>query len=283
MKLSVVYNPNTKDNDWALWRLSEAARELGVQWQAMPVLLSETNWQWVDELGDVVYYWGVGQAQGVDRMMIKKRIAARRVLINKVMMEQPFLVCKSYQQMVMQNEAKVLGILTRRFMYQEQLMRAVETGELKLPFIQKPDVGSLGKNVSLVQNLAEVSVNNINKYIYQPYLPNDGDYRVLVVGGQIVGMVKRIAALGKIVNNLSQGGDGVQVKEVDLLKQAKEITDAILRILPFDVVGVDLIRPKGSRQLVFLEVNSVPRWEHFEKITGLDVASAIVRQVKILG
>jgi glutathione synthase/RimK-type ligase-like ATP-grasp enzyme len=32
--------------------------------------------------------------------------------------------------------------------------------------------------------------------------------------------------------------------------------------------------------LIFLEINSVPRWEHFERITGIDVARAIVKMAQ---
>jgi glutathione synthase/RimK-type ligase-like ATP-grasp enzyme len=247
------------------------------------VTAGDIDLEWINSLGEVVHYWGAGGAQAVDRVLIKKRIAGRGRLINDVMLRQPFLTRKSYQQMVIQTQTNVTGIPTWRFMDIEQLRRAVDRGVLKFPFIQKPDVGTRGEGVVVVRDWDDVDSGRVEKCVFQTFIPNDGDYRVLVVGGKVYGIVKRKAVAGCEVNNLSQGASGETVTDAELLDQVNVLATDILRELPYDVVGIDLIKPLDGGPLIFLEINSVPRWRHFEKASGGDVAKAIIEMVLRLG
>ena len=83
--------------------------------------------------------------------------------------------------------------------------------------------------------------------------------------------MERTAPEGDIRANTSTGGVGNKVElsrhEIDLaLKTAKAFE--------LEIAGVDLIR--SNRGSLVLEVNANPGFKELEKVTGVDVAEAII-------
>jgi ribosomal protein S6--L-glutamate ligase len=82
------------------------------------------------------------------------------------------------------------------------------------PYILKPREMGMGFSVLKVdtrEQLAaglDLTAQSGTAYIVQPYLPNDGDVRVFVVGGQVVTSDHRRPAPGSYQAGASQGGAG---------------------------------------------------------------------------
>lgn len=279
MKFTIIHGSAAELDRWEEGRMAQAAEAAGWNFETARVTNLDEMEAILPRLGDVVYYRGT-DLHGVEKASAKEIMGAGRILVNRILAEQPFLVYKSHQQLLVRRRTKVAAIPTWRFKNKEEVQAAVAGGCLTLPFIQKPEIGSRGVGVKLVRGVAEVDEARIRRSAFQPYVPNDGDLRVMAVGGEVVGVVKRTAAPGKVVNNLSQGATGMTVENPALLAKVKEAAGEILRALPYDVAGIDLIEEQGSGRLIFLEINSVPRWEHFERITGIDVARAIVKMAQ---
>ncbi|MBD2705380.1 30S ribosomal protein S6--L-glutamate ligase [Spirosoma sp. BT702] len=101
------------------------------------------------------------------------------------------------------------------------------------------------------------------------------DLRAFVIGGKVVGAIKRQGLEGEFRSNIHRGGNAVEIK----LSQAEEETAiAAARALGLKVAGVDMI-PSDRGPLV-LEVNSSPGLEGFETATGLDVAEKIIGYIE---
>ncbi|NLD25371.1 hypothetical protein GX656_01885, partial [Candidatus Dojkabacteria bacterium] len=80
----------------------------------------------------------------------------------------------------------------------------------KFPCIYKTVLGSLGSNVYLVnrrEDIEEVIRKNgkLNKYIFQEYIPNDFDYRVVVANDIATSVCKRTRVDDKYRNNVALG------------------------------------------------------------------------------
>ena len=92
----------------------------------------------------------------------------------------------------------------------------------------------------------------------QEFIPNDGDYRILVAGDNILG-IERKAVEGSHLNNTSQGGSARLVSQ-DVLPEGM-IADArrIARHLDMTIAGVDALIDKHTGEYYFLEVNSQPQ------------------------
>ncbi len=101
------------------------------------------------------------------------------------------------------------------------------------------------------------------------------DIRVLVVGGQIVGAMKRQGAEGDFRSNLHQGGSATAHK---LTRKEKSTALAAAKSMGLGVCGVDMI--PSSRGPLVMEVNSSPGLEGIEKSTGIDVAGKIMEYIE---
>src|SRR5215469_6951857 len=97
------------------------------------------------------------------------------------------------------------------------------------------------------------------------------DLRALVVGGRVVGAMRRRAKRGEFRSNLHRGGRG---RPVELEPAYVEAAVQATSVVGLEVAGVDLLETSEGPTL--LEVNSSPGFEGLERATGLDAAGAII-------
>jgi len=97
------------------------------------------------------------------------------------------------------------------------------------------------------------------------------DIRALVVGGRVVGAMRRRAKRGEFRSNLHRGGRG---RPVELAPSYVEAAVQATAVVGLEVAGVDLLETSDGPTL--LEVNSSPGFEGLERATGLDAAGAII-------
>ena len=101
------------------------------------------------------------------------------------------------------------------------------------------------------------------------------DIRALVVGGEVVGAMKRQGAEGDFRSNLHQGGSATAHK---LSRKEKATALAAAKAMGLGVCGVDMIPSK--RGPLVMEVNSSPGLEGIEKSTGIDIAGKIMEFIE---
>lgn len=147
------------------------------------------------------------------------------------------------------------------------------------PVVIKPGKGKRGENVELVRNYNEGMVhvknhfNNHNTIIYsliiQQYIEIEDEFRGIVLGGKCLGLVKKIAAEGKIARNASQGGTFFKTED-----------ETIVRFIEVNaskkgLIGIDVARDITGK-LHYIESNRSPQWKSFEAATGVNVARILV-------
>lgn len=101
------------------------------------------------------------------------------------------------------------------------------------------------------------------------------DIRALVVGGEVVGAMKRQGAEGDFRSNLHQGGSATAHK---LTRKEKSTALAAAKAMGLGVCGVDMI--PSSRGPLVMEVNSSPGLEGIEKSTQIDIAGKIMDYIE---
>jgi ribosomal protein S6--L-glutamate ligase len=117
----------------------------------------------------------------------------------------------------------------------------------------------LGEDVLLQQFLAEAAGR---------------DYRAFVIGNRVVAAMMRTAPEGEFRSNIHRGGMGTLVKLPRSFERAAiRAADA----LKLQICGVDLMDSHSGPMII--EVNSSPGFEGIEKATGLNIASAIIKQM----
>lgn len=97
------------------------------------------------------------------------------------------------------------------------------------------------------------------------------DVRAFVVGGEVVGAMRREARYGEFRSNIHRGGVGKPVKLTPA--QQGSVLEAA-RAVGLEVAGVDYLESKDGPLVI--EVNASPGFEGLEAATGLDIAGRIV-------
>lgn len=101
------------------------------------------------------------------------------------------------------------------------------------------------------------------------------DIRAFVVGGRVVGAMKRQGVEGDFRSNIHRGGSALSVT---LTADEEKTAIEAARALGLQVAGVDML-PSNRGPLV-LEVNSSPGLEGVEKATGIDIADKIIHYIE---
>ncbi len=101
------------------------------------------------------------------------------------------------------------------------------------------------------------------------------DVRAIVVGGEVIASMRRVAKKGEFRANLHRGASGTNVR---LSPQYRRAAIRAAKIMGLEVAGVDMLEGrKGPR---ILEINSSPGLEGIERTSGVDVAGAIVEHAE---
>ena len=121
------------------------------------------------------------------------------------------------------------------------------------------------------------SLKSQKTLILQEYVnTNPGeDLRVFVIGGKIIGAMKRIAVDGDFRANISNGGRG---EPFPVTSEIEFIARETARVCNLHIGGIDLLFDKDGFKIC--EANSAPGFAGFEQFCKIDIAEEIVRYIK---
>ncbi len=227
-------------------------------------------------------YWRVGHPE--KRSVVAKEALLRSIpFINTAYATKPLIGRKYYQI----SEAQKLGIPTPKTFFIKSSRNAIENASkiLGFPLVVKSNISAKGEGVFLCKDndelKATIESTNLTSFILQEFLENDGDYRVIVVGGKAVGTFKRRPKQGEFRANISLGGFGEKVENADLRMRLFNMSELICKNLDLEIAGVDFMQNK--EKVYMIETNSIPQWEGFTKTTGINVASRIIDYLEEIG
>ena len=153
------------------------------------------------------------------------------------------------------------------------------------PIVVKSLSGTHGKGVYLAENkrnfeqLVEMmeQFNDRFNIILQEFVKDSHgkDLRIIVVGGRVIGAMKRESVDGDFRANVTRGGGA---KPVELDEQMEYLALESTKLLGLDIGGVDLLYDNGGYKIC--EVNSSPGFRGMEEYTEIRVAEQIVTYVK---
>lgn len=151
------------------------------------------------------------------------------------------------------------------------------------PLVAKLVEGTQGVGVVLAEtNSAAESVINAFKSLKANILVQEfieeaknKDLRCFVIGDEVVAAYERTAADGEFRANIHLGG---KAKITSITAQEEKIALAAAKTLHLKVAGVDLIRSHEGPKV--LEVNSSPGLEGIEAVTGIDIATLMIRHIE---
>ncbi|BCS96664.1 putative alpha-L-glutamate ligase [Desulfoluna limicola] len=131
----------------------------------------------------------------------------------------------------------------------------------------------LAETVSSAESIVELLQSQKQSVLIQKFVSESRgrDIRAFVVGGQVVGAMRRVAQGQEFRSNIHRGGFS---EPVVLDETYRDTAVRAAQIMGLRVAGVDLLESKTGPQVV--EVNSSPGLEGIEGCTQLDIAGAII-------
>ena len=169
---------------------------------------------------------------------------------------------------------------------------AMREGAAGHAVVLKPLFGSQGKGLQLVGNvdgmhrpLPQIDGKDYGSIAYLqrfvPPLTTPGfDWRVLVVGGRAVTAMRRVSA--HWVHNVAQGA---RCEAAALTPDLAQLAEGAALALGMDYAGVDLMPSPSAgatgadANVQVIEVNGVAAWQGLQRVTGFNIARAIVEDL----
>lgn len=153
--------------------------------------------------------------------------------------------------------------------------------EIGFPLIIKNICGEEGSGVFLCEsendflNLVSSIQKNKNDtdIIAQKYISNSygTDLRVFVVGGEVVGCIKRCST-SSFKANYSLGG---HIESHELTSEIEKLSIQTANLVNLNLAGIDLLFGENNKLLV-CEANSAPGFKGLEETTGKIIAEKIL-------
>ncbi len=286
MKFILVSRQDTPSQKWHIHQLRKAAQKLQLEFRVINPSTARVAVGLINP-GDVIYWRSAKLEENyssADQRTVFLLEAKRQgaYIINPSLINRPYLTFKSVQQAYIKNYFSHLinPIPTYLVADERELYLLINKGWLNYPFIAKPNKGAQGKGSYLITRQDEIKqLSNLKAYVFQNFIPNDGDYRVMVVGGVAVAMMKRVRTKHPFLNNASQGGKVYPV-ESSLKPFLSRLASRLATNLDLMIAGIDLIYHQEEKKWYFLEVNTVNQWQHLQALTPFNIAEKIVLVTK---
>ncbi len=270
-----------KESGWHVDQLIQSANKYGLKANVMNFENANMLRGDLSEIGDIVIWRASSLDTQSERTAVGTLLRGRH-LINRTIFTAPYTPYKYYQQIAASKPTKIKDIPTYRYKTLAALEAALNEGVLSYPFIAKPNLGSQGKGVLLVEQASQLNElsDRMESYIFQNFIKNDGDWRAIVVGGRVLGVIKRKSSGGSHLNNISQGGTASLETDQKALLKISKLALYVASFFDYTYCGVDIIQDAETGKYYFLEVNSAPEWDGeqgFQAITGVNVADELMQ------
>ncbi len=245
---------------------------------------------------DVIFFRTTGKHwEEVD--LVLNSIKRKEVVVVDplVVSGKPSMACKAWQMLALKKAGiDVPKTIYGTLWYLHEVMRCQMSDvrcqenntKFEFPVILKGSGGDRGTRVfkadnleqleKLVRDLRKTETDEGKRYMLQEFIPNDGDYRVLVLGDKVLGVMKRSSKNKKEFRNNYSAGGSVEIAE--LPEEIKQLAVKAAKVCGLVVAGVDVaFRDFDMTKPVIWEVNKGPQFKGFMKATGIDVPTEIVK------
>lgn len=143
------------------------------------------------------------------------------------------------------------------------------------PIVLKARLGTAGEDITLIQS--EEDLNKIKDYsnlIIEQYVEPECDYRVFVVGGVAIGIMRKSAHAADPGDFKAWSAGREKSPETDptAIEILSEIATRAAAVSKLEYAGVDILKSKETGKYYLLETNFAAGWgNHFISVTKVDV------------
>jgi RimK family alpha-L-glutamate ligase len=279
----VVFGGNVKGSKFL--ELKEAAEKLKIDLE----LISYKQLSYETEIGKIlidgsemkdydVYFFRNTKKYWEEVSLILDNLDKNKIVVDPIVRSgRPGDVCKAYQMLVLSQA----GLPVPRSIYGSLgFLKREAVKRFEFPMIIKGSRGDRRRQVfkvyekndfkSRIEELKLIEKSGENKYMLQEYIVNKEDFRVMVLGDKVLGVMRRGI------------GDNPRLKNVfektDLPENVKKLAVEAAKKCGIWIAGVDVVfRDNNMNKPLFFEVNRTPNYTRFVEVTHIDVASEVVK------
>ncbi|MGW3690122.1 ATP-grasp domain-containing protein [Streptomyces sp. NPDC005125] len=137
-------------------------------------------------------------------------------------------------------------------------------GRLSLPFVLKAMNASGGRlnfliesEIDFVRYVDDPSHTKVD-FLAQRFIPNNGTFRTLVLGGDVPIVMHRCSTDGSHLSNIEQGGHATLFDPKTFETAVMEMAVRAAALMGSDIAGVNLVQDRLTREWYVLEVSCSP-------------------------
>ena len=279
----VVFGGNRKGGK--MLELKAAAEKLGVELD----LVSYSQISFETESGKVlvdgkeikdydVFFFRTTKKYWEEVNLITDKLDENKIIVDPLVKKgRPSDACKAHQMLVLsQAGLPVPKTIYGGWKYLEK--EAVKRFEF--PLIIKGSRGDRRRQVfkiygetdfeTRLETLKLLEKSGENKYMLQEYIVNTEDFRVMVLGDRVLGVMRRAIGDNPRLKN--------RFEKTDLPEEIKKMAVEAAKTCGIMIAGVDVVfRNDDITKPLFFEVNKTPNYDRFVEVTKINVAEEVVK------
>lgn len=178
---------------------------------------------------------------------------------------------------------KEYALPTYEAKFKENVLSYVESKRVSFPIVLKPRRGSLGEGIKLIKNKKELDeIKDFSGLLIEQYIEPECDWRVFVVGGTPVGVMRKTGNPDRPDDfELWSGGYHRSLeKNPDIIEVVGKIACRAAAISHLEYTGVDIIRGKNTNKYYILEANFNAGWFNIPPSIGFSVPELMFNWIK---
>jgi RimK family alpha-L-glutamate ligase len=210
--------------------------------------------------------------------LITSQLDENKIIVDPMVREgRPSDACKAHQMLILSQA----GLPVPKSIYGGlEYLKKEAIKKFEFPLIIKGSRGDRRRQVFKIygkedfdvkwEELKLIEKSGENKYMLQEYIVNTEDFRVMVLGDKVLGVMRRaIGENPRLKNNF---------EKTDLPENIKKLAIEAAKICGIIVAGVDVVfRDNDINKPLFFEVNKTPNYNRFMEVTKINVAEEVVK------
>lgn len=159
------------------------------------------------------------------------------------------------------------------------VMSYINGERVHFPIVLKYRYGTAGKGITLVKNEAELAqIQNFNNLLIEQYIEAECDWRVFVIGGTAVGIMRKTGDLSHPENFIAWSAGRHKSLEEDqpTIEELSRIACRTAAVSGLEYTGVDIIRDAKTKHLHLLESNFAAGWMNFIPVTKINIPDLVL-------
>ncbi|MBL6988784.1 MAG: hypothetical protein ISR65_03365 [Bacteriovoracaceae bacterium] len=162
-----------------------------------------------------------------------------------------------------------------------EYMKSLSLPNGRQSFVVKTIRGNQGIGVNLINGLESLKslletfhALRDQQFIIQPYLRSPEEYRLLIVKGEIMGIVKKDTSDDTFRNNAKRNTNAKYLSSSSLSKEIVDLAFKVYNSIDCFYAGIDILVSDGK--LFVLELNMVPGFMQLEELSGINIAKELL-------